>query len=65
MTWLWLYAMPGVCIACYALGVLHTLDASPNKLRCLLLALAAGALWPLLVLADAWIDWYERDTTPH
>ena len=60
MTALWWYALIGSCVACYALGVLHTLDKEPKKLRCLSLAVAAGALWPLALLASAWIDWYER-----
>lgn len=60
MTALWWYALIGSCVACYALGVLHTIAKGPKQIRCLLLAVAAGSLWPLALLVSAWIDWYEH-----
>ena len=59
MTALLWYALLGSCIACYILGVLH--GKGKSHWRSMPVAAAAGALWPMTLLAGAWIDWYERN----
>ena len=59
----WWYALVGACVACYTLGALHALTKVPRKWRCLWIALAAGAVWPLALLLGAVTDWAERART--
>jgi hypothetical protein len=62
MPLIWWYSILGSCIACYVLGCLHTLASKPRRWRCLALAVAAGALWPITLLLGLVSDWAEHES---
>ena len=55
------YGWIGACVACYALGALHTIAAKPKKTRCLLIAIAAGFAWPLTLILGMASDWAAHE----